>query len=147
MVDRSFARRCGFCLSGILKSQSGRASCRTHIESHAVLTASRVVFACLAGLVKEQFIMKKVKASLIATGVGAALAMALSGPVLAGNGDGPMHHDNSAGNAVHGIEDSAVATDHASATSVELGDVSVGVYSASTALNGTVQNNGSEGIH
>lgn len=88
--------------------------------------------------------MEKFKTSLIATGVGAALAMALSGPALAGNSDS-WHHDP--GNTIHDVADSAVATDHASATSVELGNVSVGVYSASTSLNGTVQNNGSEGIH
>lgn len=88
--------------------------------------------------------MEKFKTSLIATGVGAALAMALSGPALAGNWD---HGQQDPGNTIHNVADSAVATDHASATSVELGDVSVGVYSASTSLNGTVQNNGSEGIH
>lgn len=90
--------------------------------------------------------MNKFKASLIATGVGAALAMALSGPALAGEEGGHMHHGSDPGNTIHNVADSAVATDHASATSVQLGDVSVGVYSASTALSGTVQNNGSDGI-
>lgn len=94
--------------------------------------------------------MKKFKASLIATGVGTALAMALSGPVLAnGQNEDQNHqgHGTDSGNVIHDVGSSAVATDHASASYVELGDVSVGVYSASTALNGTVQNNGSEGIH
>lgn len=78
--------------------------------------------------------MKKINASLIATGLGAALAVALSGPALA------------SGNDIHHVADSALATNHASATSVQLGDVSVGIYSASAALNGTVQGSNTSGI-
>src|SRR5690606_2025090 len=50
------------------------------------------------------------------------------------------------GNAIHDIGDSAVATDHASASYVRLGDVSVSAFSAGTTLNGTVKNNRSDGI-
>lgn len=92
--------------------------------------------------------MRNLKVSLIATGVGAALAMALSGPALANGDNGDQHHPSStSGNAIHDVGSSAVATDHASASYVDLGDVSVGVYSANATLNGTVQNNDSEGIH
>lgn len=94
--------------------------------------------------------MKKFKLSLIATGVGAALAMALSGPVLANGHNEDENHQSQgtdSGNVIHDVGSSAVATDHASASYVELGDVSVGVYSANTTLNGTVKNNGSDGIN
>ncbi|MGB6241660.1 MAG: hypothetical protein WBF69_04170 [Castellaniella sp.] len=97
--------------------------------------------------------MKKFKASLIATGVGAALVLAFSGPAFA-DGDGGdggdvvvPHHSHGASNYVRDNDRSAVATDHASATSVRLGDVSLGMYSAETTLNGTVKNNGSDGIN
>ncbi|MGB3274925.1 MAG: hypothetical protein WBA82_01925 [Castellaniella sp.] len=97
--------------------------------------------------------MKKFKASLIATGVGAALAMAVSGPVFAGDhgGEGQQHtgkhQSQGIANYVRDNDHSAVATDHASATSVKLGDVSLRMYYATTTLNGTVQNNGSDGIN
>ena len=98
--------------------------------------------------------MKKFKVSLIAAGVGTALAMTLSGSVLASGGQGsdwPENHKSptpsaSSGNAIHDVDGSAVATDRAIATYVSLDDVSVDMYSASTNLNGSVYNTRADGI-
>lgn len=82
--------------------------------------------------------MKTFKASLIATGVGAALAMTLSGPAMAwdSGGSDPVINNTDDG--------SAAAANHASASVTDIGfdDITLSMRSASTNVRGSVHDNG-----
>ncbi|MFT0850117.1 hypothetical protein VRY85_04955 [Achromobacter sp. F4_2707] len=101
--------------------------------------------------------MKQRKVSLVISGVGAALALALSGPALAGNKGG--QHGGGDKNTTTPTQQNvdnkhftftkvftATHNDHSTSQSFRVGDISVDIAVASTSLTGHVYGNHSDGI-